>query len=143
MNDRGDIDNRGDAGTTAGTAAATQVPQTTRGETQVPEGTASGGADGRVTENDTGDTGFLPEDRMTDLRARWDDIQAGFVDDPRTAVQNAQQLVGDLVTELTETFSRERGTLEGQWNSGGNADTEALRVALQRYRSFFNRLLNT
>jgi len=87
------------------------------------------------------DTGFLPDDRMDDLRDRWDDIQAQFVDDPRRAVQDAQNLVRDLVDELTETFRREREGLEGQWNGGGSADTEALRVALQRYRSFFNRLL--
>ena len=102
------------------------------------------GTDARTTDvRDDSDASFLPSDRMDDLRERWDDIQTGFVDDPRTAVKNAQQLVGDLVTELTETFSRERGNLEGQWNSGGDADTEALRIALQRYRSFFNRLLNT
>lgn len=88
------------------------------------------------------DDAFLPEDRMDGLRSQWDDVQAGFVDDPRAAVQNAHGLVQDLVDELTATFSRERDNLEGQWNSG-NVDTEALRVALQRYRAFFNRLLST
>lgn len=87
--------------------------------------------------------GFLPEERMDALRGRWDDVQAGFVDDPRNAVQQAQQLVGDLVNELTDVFTRERGALEGQWSGGREPDTEALRVALQRYRSFFNRLLTT
>ena len=89
------------------------------------------------------DTGFLPDDRMGDLRDQWNDVQAQFVDDPRRAVQEAQSLVRTLVDELTDTFRRERETLENQWNSGGNADTEALRVTLQRYRSFFNRLLDT
>ncbi|HET9029889.1 MAG TPA: hypothetical protein VFN49_06900 [Candidatus Aquilonibacter sp.] len=84
---------------------------------------------------------FLPENRMNDLREQWNDVQAEFVDDPRRAVQEAQSLVRSLVDELTDTFRRERETLESQWNSGGNADTEALRVTLQRYRSFFNRLL--
>ncbi len=88
------------------------------------------------------DTSFLPDDRMSDLRSRWNDVQAEFVDDPRRAVQDAQSLVRDLVDELTETFRREREGLEGQWNNGGTADTEALRVTLQRYRSFFNRLLS-
>jgi hypothetical protein len=88
------------------------------------------------------DTGFLPDDRMNDLRTQWNDVQAEFVDDPRRAVQDAQNLVRTLVDELTETFRREREGLEGQWSKGGNADTEALRVALQRYRSFFNRLLS-
>lgn len=89
------------------------------------------------------DMGFLPDDRMSSLRQRWNDVQAGFVDDPRTAVQNAQTLVAEIVTELTETFTRERTNLESQWSGGGDADTEALRIALQRYRSFFNRLLST
>lgn len=88
------------------------------------------------------DDAFLPEDRMDGLRSKWDDVQAGFVDDPRAAVQQAHGLVQNLVDELTATFSRERDNLEGQWNNG-NVDTEALRVALQRYRAFFNRLLST
>lgn len=89
------------------------------------------------------ESGFLPEDRMEALREQWTDVQAAFVDDPRRAVQEAQSLVRTVVDELTDTFRREREGLEGQWNSGGNADTEALRVALQRYRGFFNRLLAT
>ena len=89
------------------------------------------------------DAGFLPQGRMDTLRDQWDDVQAGFVDDPRSAVEQAQQLVADLVKELTQTFARERETLEGQWSEGGQADTETLRVSLQRYRSFFNRLLQT
>ncbi len=92
-------------------------------------------------QNDEQEGAFLPDNRMNDLRDRWSDIQAEFVDDPRRAVQDAQNLNRDLVDELTETFRRERDGLEGQWSSGGSADTEALRVALQRYRSFFNRLL--
>lgn len=99
---------------------------------------------GSTGEIDTGaDTGFLPEDRMGDLRSRWSDVQAGFVDDPQNAVQRAHGLVTDLVNELTQTFTRERTTLEDQWKGGGTADTEGLRIALQRYRSFFNRLLGT
>lgn len=89
------------------------------------------------------DAGFLPDDRMNSLRERWNEVQASFVDDPQTAVQQAHQLVADLVNDLTQTFTRERTDLENQWKSDGSADTEALRVALQRYRSFFNRLLTT
>ena len=86
---------------------------------------------------------FLPDDRMDSLRDQWGDVQAAFVDDPRSAVQRAQQLVDTLVKELTDVFANERSKLEGQWSSGGQVDTEALRVALQRYRDFFNRLLET
>ena len=89
------------------------------------------------------DTSFLPDDRMSALRDRWSDVQAEFVDDPRSAVEKAQRLVDDLAKELTDTFARERSSLEGTWSGGGEADTEELRVALQRYRSLFNRLLST
>lgn len=89
------------------------------------------------------DTGFLPEQRMGSLRERWNDVQAGFVDDPQNAVQQAHALVTELVDDLVQTFTQERATLENQWKGGGAADTETLRVALQRYRSFFNRLLGT
>ena len=121
-----------------GGAAVTDIA--TQNTARVERGTAD--STRRATVDDE-NQGFLPEDRMTDLRSRWDDVQAGFVDDPRAAVQQAQALVKSLVDELVNTFSRERDNLEGQWNSGGNVDTEALRVALQRYRSFFNRLLST
>lgn len=94
---------------------------------------------------DTVDSGendsFLPPDRMEEFRDRWDDIQVGFVDDPRNAVQKAHGLVSSLVNELNEVFTRERSGLESQWNRGEDADTENLRVALRRYRAFFNRLL--
>lgn len=97
----------------------------------------------RVEQGTIGDTGFLPDDRMSSLRDQWNDVQAAFVDDPQNAVQRAHGLVTELMDELVQTFTQERSTLEEQWKSGGTADTEALRVALQRYRSFFNRLLGT
>ena len=43
---------------------------------------------------------------------------------------------------LADQFAAERSTLEGQWDRGGDASTEDLRIALQRYRSFFGRLLS-
>lgn len=90
-----------------------------------------------------GDEGFLPVERMEDLRNRWNGIQVGFVDDPKSAVEEAHALVTTTVKELTEIFAGERANLEGQWNGGGQADTETLRVALRRYRVFFNRLLRS
>lgn len=108
-------------------------------QTRVEQGTIAD----ETTRTDRTETGFLPDDRMSSLRDRWNDVQAGFVDDPRNAVQQAHGLVTELVDELVQTFTRERTSLEQQWSAGGNADTEQLRVALQRYRSFFNRLLGT
>src|SRR5262245_1778076 len=76
-----------------------------------------------------------------DLRKRWSDIQGGFVDEPRKAVEQADTLVADVMKRLAEGFTSERSTLEKQWDRGDNVTTEDLRVALQKYRSFFDRLL--
>jgi hypothetical protein len=84
---------------------------------------------------------LLPQDFVQDLRGRWDRIQAGFVDEPRKAVQEADELVAQAIKRLAETFANERNNLEGQWDRGDNVSTEDLRVALQKYRSFFHRLL--
>jgi hypothetical protein len=87
-------------------------------------------------------TALFPERDAVDLRKRWTDIQTAFVDEPRSAVEKADGLVADVMKRLAESFSSERATLEKQWEQGKNATTEDLRVALQRYRSFFDRLLS-
>ncbi|GAA3594690.1 hypothetical protein [Kribbella ginsengisoli] len=86
------------------------------------------------------DEPLVPTTEGVDFKARWDVIQQGFVDDPRTAVTDADKLVGDVLDRLSKTFDEQHRTLEGQW-SNGEPDTEALRSALQRYRAFFERLL--
>jgi hypothetical protein len=75
------------------------------------------------------------------LEGRWREIQTRFVDEPRTSVEAANALVGDLVDRLVASFSDERARLEGQWDRGEEVTTEELRLVLQRYRSFFGRLL--
>ena len=77
-----------------------------------------------------------------DLQTRWDEIQAGFVDEPRKAVEQADNLVAETMKRLAETFADERAKLEAQWDRGGDVSTEDLRLALRRYRSFFKRLLS-
>jgi len=76
-----------------------------------------------------------------EFRSKWDQIQIAFVDEPRKAVQDADSLVAQTMKRLAEIFSDERKKMESQWDRGGDVSTEDLRVALQRYRSFFNRLL--
>ena len=85
---------------------------------------------------------LFPGDVASDLRTRWDAVQAGFVDEPRRAVEQADSLVASAMKRLAETFAEERSTLEAQWDRGGDVSTEDLRIALQRYRSFFGRLLS-
>ena len=82
------------------------------------------------------------DDERDDLRQRWEALQTRFVDDPRTTVEDADALVADLMQRLAESFARERSSLESQWSRGEDVSTEDLRVALQRYRSFFERLLS-
>ena len=84
---------------------------------------------------------FAPNEAL-DFRSRWEKIQIGFVDEPRTAVVNADELVADAIKRLAEVFAGERQTLESQWDKTDNVSTEDLRVALRRYRSFFDRLLS-
>ncbi|MGD0427633.1 MAG: hypothetical protein ABSC10_13010 [Candidatus Acidiferrales bacterium] len=76
-----------------------------------------------------------------ELRAHWDGIQVGFVDEPRKSVQDADALVSAAIKRLAEIFAAERQKLEQQWDRSENVSTEDLRLALQRYRSFFARLL--
>ena len=84
---------------------------------------------------------FDPE-REQDLRRRWHALQARFVDEPRETVSDADSLVAELLKDLAQSFDGARSKLESQWSSGEDASTEDLRVALQRYRSFFERLLS-
>lgn len=85
---------------------------------------------------------LAPEDEEG-FRARWQEVQNEFVDDPRDAVHTADALVADVMQKLAATFADHRQELEGQWNKGEEANTEDLRLALRDYRSFFNRLLIT
>ncbi|EID79148.1 MULTISPECIES: hypothetical protein [Rhodococcus] len=84
---------------------------------------------------------LFAEDELSVLRLRWDEVQAGFVDDPRECVQRADGLVSDVVDRLTTGFSEARSRLEEQWARGEEGSTEDLRIALKRYREFFQRLL--
>ena len=84
---------------------------------------------------------LFDDDELGTFRSRWDEVQARFVDDPRGTVKEADALVNDVMQRLTQTFTDERSSLESQWTEGKDASTEDLRVAMQRYRSFFARLL--
>jgi hypothetical protein len=86
---------------------------------------------------------LLAADDAEAFRARWTDVQHGFVDAPRQAVEQADGLVAELMQHLAKTFADERGKLEGQWDQGGDVSTEDQRTAFQRYRLFFERLLTT
>ena len=128
--------------TTADLASAGQRPPRRElpGEEDANTRAAQRGAHASPTEERLAPL-FVPE-AAADFRAQWDTIQSGFVDDPRNAVRQGDELVARVMKSLAESFSHERAALEKQLGDGGEASTENLRVALRRYRSFFERLLS-
>jgi hypothetical protein len=85
---------------------------------------------------------LFENDAAEKLRARWLAIQSKFVDDPKASVSEADVLVADVIKGITSSFANRRGSLEKNWNGGGEASTENLRQTLKQYRSFFERLLS-
>ena len=85
---------------------------------------------------------LFPDKEANDYRSRWTEIQTGFVDEPRHSVEQADALVAEVIKRLADSFAEERSKLEGQWGRGNDVSTEDLRLALRRYRSFFDRLLS-
>jgi hypothetical protein len=114
-------------------AAAGAVPAAT----QIPATQTSG------SRNDN--PAFAPlfaEGELRNFRARWDQVQTSFVDEPRHAVEQADTLVATVVKRIAEQFAEERAKLEQQWDRGENVSTEDLRQVMKRYRAFFDRLLS-
>ncbi len=87
------------------------------------------------------ETSLIEAQEANEYRSRWNDIQGGFVDEPRETLAKADQLVAEVIQQLTRTFADERGRFEEQWTRGADVSTEDLRLAFRRYRSFFNGLL--
>jgi ABC-type phosphonate transport system ATPase subunit len=85
---------------------------------------------------------LFSDETQRELRTEWHEIQTGFVDEPRRAVKQADELVARLMQQLAQGFSDQRNSLERQWERAEKISTEDLRLALRRYRSFFQRLLS-
>ena len=124
--------------TTASLARAAAAPQADKAA--AGEGEERSFAPG-ATAAGAGATPLFGSEEAQGLRGRWDAIQTSFVDEPRQAVEQADSLVATAMKRLAEIFADERAGLEGQWDRGDDVSTEDLRLALQRYRSFFTRLL--
>ncbi|WP_410570218.1 hypothetical protein [Amycolatopsis sp. cmx-4-61] len=126
----GDVEARsgGDVETPA-SGGDVETPAASGGNVQTP---ASGG--------DVEAPPLIDEEKVTGFRDRWQNVQAGFVDDPKQAVQQADELVAGVISALATTFAEHKSELESQWQQGEPA-TEELRIALRRYRSFFDQLL--
>ena len=85
--------------------------------------------------------GLLSSDDRGTYQQRWDDIQVRFIDEPRQCVREADDLVGEVTTRISDRFSSARQDLEQRWDGGNEPTTEELRQAVQRYRDFFQRLV--
>jgi succinate dehydrogenase/fumarate reductase flavoprotein subunit len=94
-----------------------------------------------ATSSDEAPARLLAADELQAVVSRWREIQAEFVDQPKRAMQDADALVSDLLDRLTRTFAEQREQLESRWSREETVSTEDLRQGLQRYRSFFERLL--
>lgn len=133
-----------DVGLTTATLAGTPARPEVRAVVPPSFGVGAGSSAGAATAPamDKQALPLLSTDEAKDFRARWDAIQANFVDEPRRAVQQADRLVAAAMKRLAEMFAGERARLESQWDRGDDVSTEDLRLALQRYRSFFGRILS-
>jgi hypothetical protein len=103
---------------------------------ETPEDRTDTGGQAKQTE------ALFAESDAQDFRSRWEKIQNSFVDEPRKAVEQADELVASTISRLSEVFATERQKLEADWDKTDNVSTEELRVAFRRYRSFFGRLLS-
>jgi hypothetical protein len=121
----------------------TVVPETLMGETVVHEAPAGEAITHEVPigMNARSSASLLNREESDHFRTRWNEIQGKFVDDLRSAVEQADALVSEVIELITQMFANEHRLLEGQWNQGNDVSTEDLRIALQRYRSFFNSLV--
>ena len=94
-----------------------------------------------MNEEDERLVALFEDEESSKFRTQWLNIQSKFVDNPRESVREADELVANVLKSVTMSFHNRRSSLEKEWNSGGNVSTEDMRLALKRYRSFFDRLL--
>lgn len=130
----------GDVEAPAGSGGDVETPAESGGDTETP---AASGGDVETPAGSDGDVetpALIDEEKVTGFRDRWQNVQVGFVDDPKQAVRQADELVAAVISALATTFAEHKSDLEAQWQQGEPA-TEELRIALRRYRSFFDQLL--
>ncbi|MCP3820003.1 hypothetical protein NLX86_18460 [Streptomyces sp. A3M-1-3] len=137
--DLGERDEQAGALDTAGQERAAEAQADEQADQQADQQEAAAAQ----AEQGDQDESLLSAEDATGYRNAWGEIQGRFVDDPRDAVRSADALVAEVMQTLAQSFSSHKQGLEGQWDRGEEVPTEDLRLALQRYRSFFNRLLST
>ena len=128
--------------TAAPSGIGRQAPKQTSASTFASESAASQSTVAGSQANGWNESPLFAENELRDFRARWDQVQTSFVDEPRHAVEQADTLVATVVKHIAEQFAEERSKLEKQWDRGDNVSTEELRQGFKRYRAFFDRLLS-
>ena len=119
----------------ADTTAAVHAPEP-------PPAPASTAADKRHDRLDTGNGSLLPHDESDKFNLRLQHAVTGFVDEPRSAVEEAAHVLEEVADRLTQAVTKRRDTLHSSWESKGSDDTEQLRLALRDYRELTERLLH-
>jgi len=99
-------------------------------------------AERRPAEDATPSTPLFADKEAEGYRSRWLEVQSRFVDAPRESVEAADKLVAEVIQKLAAVFADQQKELESELERSGKLSTEELRLALQRYRSFFDRLLS-
>jgi hypothetical protein len=133
---------RDSASRSAPSGIGRQAPKQTSASTFASESAASQSTVAGSQANGWNESPLFAENELRDFRARWDQVQTSFVDEPRQAVEQADTLVATVVKHIAEQFAEERRKLEKQWDRGDNVSTEELRQGFRRYRAFFDRLLS-
>jgi len=95
----------------------------------------------KATAERKGGSPLLPHEQVEEWQAAWISIQAGFVDEPRSSVERADQLVERVTQHLTRTLADQRSKLVAKWSQEEDASTEDLRNTLRSYHQFFDALL--
>jgi hypothetical protein len=121
------------------TSSSDRRPHTGEVETTQPSKAIALPADMEAANEAT--QSLFDDQELSGFRNRWEAVQTGFVDEPKAAVNEADALVTQVVSRLTEVFTEERSRLEAQLDRGDDLSTEDLRLAFRRYRAFFDRLL--
>jgi hypothetical protein len=129
-----------DPAPTTGDGRDRQDPALERDDAASPVDATAGAQTSAATTDDSAD--LFPREENAEFQRRWEAIQTGFVDEPRQTVEQADELVAQVMQRLAQGFAGERERLEQQWGRGEDVSTEDLRIALQRYRGFFQRLLS-
>jgi hypothetical protein len=130
----------GDVETPAESGGDVETPAASGGDVETPAGSGGDVERPATSGGDVETPELIDEEKVTGFRERWQNVQTGFVDDPKQAVRQADELVAAVISALATTFAEHKSELESQWQQGEPA-TEELRIALRRYRSFFDQLL--